>query len=111
VMFVIEQMQLIKCRACDLPMMFLVHVSQRNGILVSGSIWSRLLDARLADILRQGNGQSSESSVGLNLYRVLIHVCSLKRNTRETDILAISIIKLCNASILTIQTYLSDHSW
>ncbi len=70
VMFVVEQMELVKRRAGHLPVMLLVHVPKRYRICEE---LVKILDTRLAGALRQGNRQLRDCSIGLNLDRMLIH--------------------------------------
>ena len=80
VVLVVEKMKLIKGRACDLPMVFLVHIPKRYGIRKD---LVEILDARFADGLRQGNRKFRDRSKGLNLYGVLIkkRPCAIKDAT------------------------------
>ncbi len=80
VVLVVEQVQLIKSRPCDLPMVFLVHIPKRYGIRKD---LVEILDARFADGLRQGNGKFRDRSKGLNLDGVLVkkRPCAIKNAT------------------------------
>ena len=61
---VVEQMQLIEGGARHLPMMFLVHVAQRHDV---GDELVQVVDARLAHVLGQRDGQPGERPERLGL--------------------------------------------
>ena len=64
-----EQMELVKRRAGDLPVMLLVHVAQSHGI---GENLVQVVDARFAGGFIEGDRQFGDFSVGLNFPGVLV---------------------------------------